>query len=274
MTIPHRLSLIVTTYNRPDALGAVLRGLAAQSAQGFEVIVADDGSTGETAALIEKLAGRMNYPLRHAWQPDQGFRAAAARNRALAVAGRDYIVFLDGDCIPPRDFVRHHCRLAEAGWFVAGNRILCNPDFSKEILRRELPVENWPAWRWFPYYLRREINRLLPLLSLPGNAWRKRRAYAWEGAKTCNLAAWRADLVAVNGFDETYQGWGHEDADLAVRLIRQGILRKDGRFAATVFHLWHSEQDRGREADNQRRLQAVLAGDHIRARQGLEQYLR
>ena len=271
---PAQVSVIVTTYNRPDALRLVLLGLAAQDAEGFEVLVADDGSATVTESLVRELGSMLPYPIRHVWQEDRGFRAAAARNRALARTARAYIVFIDGDCVPRRDFIRHHCDLAEAGWFVAGNRLLCNARFSAEVLRRDLPVWEWELGRWLPVRLRGGINRLLPLLlSLPDLALRKHWATRWEGAKSCNLGAWRADLVAVNGFDESYQGWGYEDADLVVRLIRNGILRKEGRWAVPVIHLWHPERDRGGVVENLRRLRAVLAEDRdVVAQLGMDRY--
>jgi predicted glycosyltransferase involved in capsule biosynthesis len=79
-------------------------------------------------------------------------------------------------------------------------------------------------------------------------------------------------LVAVNGFDESYQGWGHEDADLAVRLIRHGVHYKNGRFALTVLHLWHAENDRSQLPENLARLDAILQGTHTQAPVGLAQH--
>jgi len=101
---------------------------------------------------------------------------------------------------------------------------------------------------------------------------RKRQPKRWQGAKTCNLAAWRTDLIKINGFDESFQGWGHEDADLVVRLIRSGVHRKQGRFAVPVLHLWHPEQDRSHEVDNRQRLQTILKTSHTLAKKGLNQY--
>src|SRR5262245_12021360 len=111
--MPIRIAVIVTTYNRPDALWAVLEGFAAQSDRDFELIVADDGSTDHTRLLVEQHAQHMPFPLIHLWQEDRGFRAAAIRNRAAAHTRADYLVFTDGDCIPPRSFVRRHRLLAE-----------------------------------------------------------------------------------------------------------------------------------------------------------------
>ena len=96
-----KTAVIITTYNRPDVLQAVLEGYAAQDNDNFELLVADDGSAPPTRRPVEDFATHARFPVRHIWQEDRGFRAAAARNRALAATLADYIVFSDGDCIPP-----------------------------------------------------------------------------------------------------------------------------------------------------------------------------
>ncbi len=267
-----RTAVIVTTYNRPDALAAVLEGYLPQIGSAFELIVADDGSTADTRAVVERYAARASYPLRHVWQEDQGFRAAAVRNRALASTTADYIIFTDGDCIPRRDFVARHCTLAEPGHFLAGNRVLLAEGFTREVLNKQLDVHYWSGLRWLASRASGDINRWLPLLSLGDGAWRKRTPERWAGVKTCNLSAWRADLVRVNGLDESYSGWGLEDSDLVIRLLHAGVRHKSARFAAPVFHLWHRENDRSRLLENQRQLDALLASNRIEAQLGLRQY--
>ena len=150
-----RISVVITTYNRPDALSLVLRGLAAQTAGDFEVLVADDGSTPETAEMLAGLKPELNFPLRHVWQPDDGFRAPMARNRASAVATGDYIVFLDGDCLPLTDFIAQHRKLAAPGWLVSGNRVLLDRRLSERATEEQLPLWRWGAGDW----LRRAAHR-------------------------------------------------------------------------------------------------------------------
>jgi GT2 family glycosyltransferase len=207
------------------------------------------------------------------WQADEGFRAAAIRNRALAQTAADYIVFTDGDCIPSQTFVAQHRRLAERGWFLAGNRILLSEAFSRRVLDQALALQRFTWADWLRARARGEVNRTIPLIRLPDGAWRKRHARQWEGVKTCNLSAWRDDLVAVNGLDEAYSGWGLEDSDLVIRLLHAGVRNKNARFAAPVFHLWHREHDRSRLPDNRRRLAELLHSSRVRAERGLDQYL-
>jgi len=277
-----KISVIVTTYNWPGALELILRALAAQAhltsvdkVADFEVIIADDGSTADTAERVKQLQPNLPYYVQHVWQEDKGFRAAGARNCAIAAAKAEYVIFLDGDCIPQTDFIARHSQLAEAGVFVAGNRILLSQGFTNQVLEnalRQAEIWRWPTRDWLLPYLRGDINRLLPMLRLPDSVFRKHDGQKWQGAKTCNLGVWRSDLLKINGFDECFQGWGHEDAELVVRLLRSGIGRKTGRFAVPVLHLWHSEQDRHQEAENRQRLEQMLKSTVTWVEQGVDLY--
>lgn len=267
--MPDLIAVILTTYNRPDALEAVLRGLERQSDSGFEVVIADDGSGPETAQIIKHHAETGGLAITHVWQPDQGFRAAESRNRAILRSRGSYCIFLDGDCIPRRDFIARHRALAEVGWFVTGNRVLLSPSLSERILRDRIDADRWGLATLLRAHLAGGVNRLAPALRLPLGPLRRLNGSDWEGARSCNLAVWRHDLDRVDGFDAAFNGWGLEDSDLIVRLIRAGIRRKDGRFATGVLHLWHPESDRAALPDNRQRLAAVIGSERIRALQGL-----
>ena len=265
-----KISVVITTYNRPDALSLVLRGLAAQTEGGFEVVVADDGSQEETAAVLAGLKPGLPYALRHVWQPDEGFRAPMARNRASAVATGDYIVFLDGDCVPLADFIAQHVRLAEAGWFVSGNRVLLDRKLSARATAEQLPLWSWSRGQWLKARLAGRVNRVTPVLRLFDGS---RSRTDLVGAKSCNLAVWRQDLLAINGFDEDFIGWGYEDSDLVQRLFNAGKRRRASRWAIPVLHLWHGALDRSRERVNFARLQQSIRSRAVRAVRGIDQYL-
>jgi glycosyltransferase involved in cell wall biosynthesis len=267
------ISIIVTTYRREDALDAVLRGLSAQADWHFEIIVADDGSGPETAGVVKSWVPRvrasLGVRLAHVWHDDRGFRAAEIRNHAVLESSGAICVFLDGDCIPRPDFVAAHRRLAEPGRFVAGNRILLSRELTERVLREHLELEHWPLTRWLAARRQGEINRLAPLMPLPLGALRRIAGRAWRKARSANLAIRRDDLLRVDGFDAAFTGWGREDSDIVVRLMRSGTLRKDGRFATAVLHLWHPEGDRSRLAANERMLDEVVRGSRIKAMAGL-----
>ena len=267
--VAERISVIVATYNRPDALDAVLRSLANQSDADFEVLVADDGSTQQTKELIGAWQKRFNGRLHHIWHPDEGFRLAEIRNRAILAASGDYCIFLDGDCIARTNFVAAHRALARHGWFVTGNRLLLSRALSERILKEKLEPESWTFADWWRARRAKEIKRLAPLVALPLGPLRQLHRRDWRGAQGCNLGIWRSDLVAVDGFEGGFASWGREDSDLLVRLMRAGVRRSDGRMATGVLHLWHAEADRSRLPENERRLDAILASNRIRAERGL-----
>ncbi len=258
--VPHA-SLIVTTYNWVAALDQVLASLAVQTERSFEVIVADDGSRDDTRQAIQAWQTRFPVPLKHCWQEDQGFRAAAIRNRAVLLAESPYLIFLDGDCVVRPSFIQRHLSLAKPGWFLAGNRVLCQKAFS--------PNPQGSFWYWMRQRVQGHINRLAPVLSLPLGPLRYTQPNRWQGAKTCNLGLWTQDFKTINGFDEQFQGWGFEDSDLVIRLQNAGVHHKSGRFALPVFHLWHPEKNRDLTDDNWQRLQETQQSGRILATQGL-----
>jgi glycosyltransferase involved in cell wall biosynthesis len=261
------ISVIISIYNRPDALDAVLRGLSRQIDRNFEVLCSDDGSPPATKAVIESWKGRLGVPIAHAWHEHDGFRAPEISNRAILKSRGRYVVFLDGDCIPRPGFVAAHRGLAEPGWFVFGNRILMLDELTRECLSDGVEPETWHFADFFHNH--RKINRLAPLFTLPLGPLRKLDTQSWESVRTCNLAVWRSDLDKVNGQEGLFVGWGPHDSDLAVRLIRSGCRRKDGRFATGVLHLAHPDADRARMKENKLLFEETLASDRIRAVRGL-----
>lgn len=269
------ISVIVTTYNRPDALSAVIHALMDQTDENFEILVADDGSTEASFQALSRFrAARPAAGLKsllHAWQPDNGFRASAARNLGVFASKGEYLVFLDGDCIPRPDFVRRHRMLAESGFMVSGSRVLLSESFTRQLLSSsQVPAIHALG---LPYWLKQRLkgntNKFMPLLHFPDSPMRHYRSVKWNRIKSCNLAVWRNDYEAVNGFDESFIGWGHEDADLVLRLARHGIKRKGGAFSTEVFHLWHRENTRSTESENRQRVEERMRTGVIKAEVGL-----
>lgn len=264
-----QLSVIVSTYNRPDALRAVLAGLAEQGDRGFEVLVADDGSGEETRTTVAECAAASSIPVRHIWHEDKGFRLSAIRNLAAAQANGDYLVFIDGDCVPQLDFVRRHRALAEPGWMVAGNRLLLSESFTRTVLEQRLPIHRWGLQDWWRAQRDRNLNRIGPLLRLPLGPLRKIGGRRWQRVRGCNMGIWKADLLAVNGFDETFEGWGYEDSDMAVRLVNAGRGLKKGAYACGLLHLWHRENDRRQEGRNWDLLQQRIRSHETQPLKGI-----
>ncbi|MGF6275033.1 glycosyltransferase involved in cell wall biosynthesis [Massilia sp. UYP11] len=266
------ISVVITTYNRPDALEAVVEACFLQDDKNFEIIIADDGSTANTRDCIERLRARAPVPLIHVWQPDDGFRAAMARNRGTLAATGDYIIFLDGDCVPQRDFIRRHRALAQPGFLVSGSRILLSQRLTERALREHVDVAGLSVGERLRHRLAGDMNKVVQTMLRWPDLGRVRRKFSWRRIKSCNLAVWKSDLVKVNGFDESFTGWGHEDSDLVVRLFHAGVLRKDGALATEVLHLWHREAQRDQESSNRKVVLARAANGTTQARIGLREH--
>ena len=263
------ISLVISTYNRPDALTAVVEACFVQSDQRFEIIIADDGSGEATRAAVAALKQRSPVPLTHVWQADEGFRLAMSRNRGIASARGEYLIMLDGDCIPQRDFIARHRALAQAGHVVTGSRILVDEAGTARVLAGEVVLQDLTVSDMLRLRRTGAINKAAPLLLKLPDVGRTTRHFSYRRIKGCNMAIWRSDLEQVNGFDESFKGWGHEDADLVVRLFNAGVMRKDGAFATEVFHLWHHEAVRDHASSNQQLVRQRQIERTTQATQGL-----
>lgn len=265
---PARTSLVVTTYNWPQALALVLDSIRAQRVLPGEVVVADDGSRDDTRALLLRTANEgFPVPLRHCWQEDAGFRVARSRNRAIAAASGDYVILLDGDMVLDPRFIADHCDAARERMYVQGSRVLISPDFATQLLERGATEVTWRS----PGIERRRNALRLPALS----RWYQARSQTLTPTriKTCNQGWWRSDLLALNGFDERYEGWGREDEDLAVRAGHTGLWCRQMRFAGLGFHLHHRERHHDGASPNDALLAAARATRVVRAPVGIERHL-
>lgn len=266
-----KISFIVLTYNRTEALLAVLRSLARQCSEQHQVIIADDGSRPDQVQMLFDQCPVFECPVLHVWHPDDGFTIARARNLAASHATGEYLVFLDGDCIPNRAFVAQHARIAEAGHFVNGSRVLLNQRLTAAVINNALDLPGQPAYFWLRARLRGDSNKLVHLLGWPRHLLRVKKKFQWRGIRGCNLGVWKKDFLKVNGFDESFEGWGHEDADFVLRLSHLGIQRKNGFLATEVFHLWHPESSRDSESVNKKRVMARMNTHLILAEKGFRE---
>jgi glycosyltransferase involved in cell wall biosynthesis len=253
------ISILLATYNWPQALKLCLESLATQTDTDFEIIIADDGSASETKNLIERIQQTHPISIQHLWQEDQGFRKTAILNQAINAAHGDYLVFLDGDCIVQPDFVARHRALSQKGYLVTGSRVLLDESLTAQLL-------TWPSWNFkrfseklLSHRLSGGINKYWPLkIKLGNGSWREYKKFVWRRIKGCNMACWKADAEAINGFDESMTGWGHEDADFIFRLQRHQIKRKSGSWSTEVLHLFHKIHDQTNAAENARRVRAMI----------------
>lgn len=268
-----KTAFVVLTYNQPAYTLPVLRALAPQVGAGDVVVIADDGSRAENVAALRAGLPAFACPVLHVWHPDVGFTAARARNLGAARAGADYVVFMDGDCIPNPRFVEQHARLAQPGHFVNGSRVLLSPELTRRAVEGMIDLSKFGPADWLRARWSGDVNKLTHLAHWPAAPFRVQPRFRWKGIRSCNFGVPWKDFEAVNGFDETFQGWGHEDADLVLRLHHHGSRRKNGFLGTEVFHLWHRENPRSGEAANRDRVTARMESGIIRAERGLAQAL-
>lgn len=263
-----RTALAITSHERPDALAAVFASVERLRVLPDEVLVADDGSGPATQSVIAAFIARSRVPARLVSQPHQGFRAARLRNLAIAATSCDYLVFVDGDMVLHPEFIADHRRIARAGCFTQGVRMLVDVQRSRELERNRAPVPS-PFGRG-PEGLRRLYLVHSPWLS----AATRTAANAFIAIKSCNQGFWRADLLRVNGFDEDFVGWGPEDKELCARLEHAGVRRQTLLFGGIACHLHHEPASRDRLPALLARLEATRRERKVRAEHGVDSHLQ
>lgn len=252
-------ALIITTYNRPDALQAVLYSVLAQTQFPQQVIIADDGSDEATRKVIEAFQ-QQNPPfvIKHAWQPDTGFRLAEARNRAIAMAETDYIVVIDGDMLLHPDFIADHQKAARKGLFVQGSRVMLTEQKTEKLLANPTVYRQL---KWYEKGLEKRLEKRLSALHLP---WlsavilAKEFRHQYKAIRGCNMAFFKDDALAINGFNNDFVGWGREDSEFVARFYNNGGKRANLKFGAIAYHLWHNEAQRNSLPENDSLLQQAI----------------
>ncbi len=265
------VTVVLATYERRDVLEVILRALAEQGGDPFEVIVADDGSGEEVAGVVERWRGR--FDLQHVWQPNEGFRKARILDLAALVARGDYLAFLDADCVPRLGFMNAIRRGAVSGWFLSTKRINLGERFSRRVLEARLPIWRWSAAEWL---LRapREVGR--PGYLVPARdrrrPWRAGQPeFTPPAVAYCLFGVFREDFERVNGYDaRCVRSTDGEDQDLAIRLRRSGLRCGWSGPASTVLHLWHPLPN-DRTGGPPPLFRETEAGTHVEAVVGLRE---
>lgn len=264
-----KTSLIISTYNRPDALAVVLDSVTKQSVVPYEIIIADDGSAAPTRRLVQEWESDpvIGSRIRYVWHEDDGFRLAAIRNRAIAAATGDYIIQIDGDVMLHPRFVEDHIRCARPGFMVKGSRVYLTKEFTEKLCHREKSVRMHPWSRGIGRCRQKAVR-----LHWFSNFFRDRFKPHSYWALGCNMAFWRDDALAENGYDESFRNWGHEDSDLFFRMARAGVRKCDLRYAGIIYHLDHKSGGDG--LGNLELLRRRNAENTVvRAVEGIDKYL-
>lgn len=265
-----RCSLIVSTYNRPDALELCLESILQQTQMPDEIVIADDGSAEPTRRLINDIQQHSPVPLVHVWQPDDGYQLARIRNRAFAAATGDYLIQIDGDLILDKNFVLDHLKLSRPRRFVSGSRTMMDWELTEKLLKKELRAADISSQK---QHLSKKHNavRSWPLRML--SYFVERRSTNYRYVLGCNMAFWKKDLLNVNGYNESFKGWGKEDNELAVRLQNSGCQLRFIKFGAVVYHLHHKVADLSAVPANEEKLQQTIAQQVTFVPAGMNNYI-
>ena len=256
-----KLSVVLSTYQSPALLERTLHGYRRQRLRPLEIVIADDGSGPDTAALLARLAPELSMDLRHVWHEDRGFRKCAILNRAIAEARGDYLVFSDGDCIPWAGFLETHAALARPGLFLSGGYFRLPRETTERLTVEDVADGRRGHRLASPPRARTELARATPGRARRAQA-RSRPAHADPGdLERHNASGWKDDLVAVNGFDER-MGYGGEDRELGERLVILGRRGRQIRHRAVVVHQWH---ERGYVSDEVLRANRRIRRETARA---------
>jgi glycosyltransferase involved in cell wall biosynthesis len=230
------VSLIISTYNWPEALKQCLESVKKQVVYPNEVIIADDGSTDETIELINEFKKDFPIPLIHSWIEDRGFRLAKSRNEALKLAKYEYIVQIDGDIILNKHFIDDHAQFARKGTFVRGSRVLLNAEATKRIFNNQVSNPNIFMEGTVNFFNGIRIPFLQNLLT--------KRTRSIKGIRGCNMGYWKEDAYTINGYNEQIEGWGREDSEFVARMVNNGMHKRNLRLGGIEFHIYHNEYDR------------------------------
>jgi len=260
MPLTHKeTSLLISTYNWPNALKLCLDSVVKQTAIPGEVLIADDGSTDETRQLLDSYKSQLNIV--HIWHEDKGFRLAEIRNKAIKKASGEYIVQIDGDIILDSHFIADHIDFAKKGYYARGTRVKLSKELSEKLWRGDRIALNLftPGLETRENAIR--FGVLTGLLNKP-----KKQS---SNALGCNMAFWRNDLLKVNGYNNELTGWGHEDEELCARLVNSNILRRKIKYNAIAYHQYHKERMKDNENEHNNIIATTINNKITRHKNGI-----
>jgi len=230
-----------------------------------EILIADDGSTVETKNIITEFSATIGVLVKHFWQEDKGFRKAKILNKAIAGSTAGYIIQIDGDCILHPSFVADHMQSAEANTYLYGSRVNILPAFVSDIFRSEKIDFN---------FFSKEIKNKTRTLHIPiVSGFYKPHSGISTKFRGCNVSFWREGFIAVNGYNEDYEGWGREDSDLVIRMGNNGTMAKRLRYAGVLYHIHHKINAKHAFDGNAKMQGEVIKNKTIRIENGIDKYL-
>lgn len=260
-----KTALLISTYNWTKALELVFRSIEKQTQLPDEILIADDGSSADTKALIEDFSKKISVPVKHFWQEDKGFRKSKILNKTVAGTSVDYIIQVDGDCILDKNFIKDHIKNAQTNTYLYGSRVNILPDFVASVFEHKII-----SFTVFSKEIKNKTRTLhIPFLS---KIYQPHQGISRK-FRGCNVSYWKKDFIEVNGYNEDFEGWGREDSDLVIRMGNKGVLAKRLRYAGIVFHIYHKINSKHNLELNDAIEQKTILEKIIRIPNGVNQYL-
>ncbi len=240
-----KASVIIAFYNKIHYLKLVLAGFERQTNKDFEILLADDGSGAQARAEIDNLRMTLEFPIRHIWHEDLGWRKNVILNKAIQHARTEYLIFVDGDCIPHRHFIKEHLRNRETGKILSGRRVNLSREISDQLnpsmVKQGFLEKNTFIWLWKGIkgdFTHAEKGLYLPL-------FRSLLIKKQKDLLGSNFSLHKQDMFSINGFDERYLApTVGEDTDIEYRAGQAGIRIKSIRNLAIQYHLYHTKLNR------------------------------
>jgi glycosyltransferase involved in cell wall biosynthesis len=238
-----KISVIVPTYNRPQALKLCLLSLSSQNMMPHEVLIADDGSTMETRDTFLEMRQKLKhaFPINHIWHEDIGFRKPKILNDTVRKSTGDYLVFIDGDCMAHRYFIRSHVEKSSPDAILSGKRVEIGQELTERLLTRGTVLNSLSIRLIWDAIISRS-RKVEEAILLRNNYLRRlthRDRITNDGVWGCNFSLYKDLFIAINGCDEDFLDGSIEDNDLGVRVLNQGKQIRSVRGLAIIFHLWH-----------------------------------
>lgn len=264
-------ALLISTYNWPEALNLVLKSVMNQTVLPDEILIADDGSTEATKVVIDSFREKINIPVKHIWHEDKGFRKAMILNKAITQCESDYVIQVDGDCILHPKFINDHIKSSSPDTYLYGSRSYIQKKYKNDVLNNEkikftifspelksLKLKSFTRDIRF-HYLNKLTQKKSPNFS--------------KKVRGCNFSFWLKDLLAINGFNEDFEGWGCEDTDVAIRMTLNKTYAYRLRYEALVYHIWHPESSKENYQAQFDAVKNVIENKIVRCENGIDKYM-
>lgn len=240
-------TIIISVYKNIRNLDLIFNALTIQTFKDFEVIVSDDGSGEEMNKFISEWKQKHSLLIKHVWQEDSGFRKNRILNESIRKSDTDYLIFIDGDCIPHSEFIEAHISNRENNTALFGRRVYLGEDNSlslteDKILSRKYEKINLNILKESLTKKEKGSCNAEEGIIIKNKTVRKLFLKEDVGILGSNFSLHKSLIEKINGFDENFIGPGYgEDTDVERRLRLFGAKIKSIRNLAVQYHLYHKK---------------------------------